>query len=116
MVNFSYTHGESSAVSKLAANDSTDVIADIIKDYSIANYPNPFNPTTTISYQLPESGHVIIKVYDTIGNEVAELVNETRAEGRYTVQFNGSSLSSGIYFYTIKVNDYYATKKMLLMK
>lgn len=94
------------------------------------NYPNPFNPSTTISYQLSESGHVTIIVYDTIGKEVAELVNENKIEGRYTVQFNGVNFSSGIYFYSIKVNlpalptgqaggkagGYSATKKMVLLR
>ncbi|MBI9069953.1 MAG: caspase family protein [Melioribacteraceae bacterium] len=80
------------------------------------NYPNPFNPTTKISYQLPESGFVNLKVYNSLGKEVAELVNEVKGAGRYNATFNASKLSSGIYFYTIQVNDFVQTNKMLLVK
>ncbi|MBI9069949.1 MAG: T9SS type A sorting domain-containing protein [Melioribacteraceae bacterium] len=80
------------------------------------NYPNPFNPTTKISYQLPESGFVSLKVYNSLGKEVAELVNEVKGAGRYNATFNASKLSSGIYFYTIQVNDFVQTNKMLLVK
>jgi hypothetical protein len=80
------------------------------------NYPNPFNPTTTVRYQLPKAGHVQIKVYDAIGKEVATLVNEHLESGRYEVRFGENNLPSGMYIYTIKVNDYFASKKMLLIK
>lgn len=80
------------------------------------NYPNPFNPSTKINYQIPESGFVSLKVYNILGNEVMNLVNENKAVGRYTVTFNASSLSSGVYIYAIKVNDFQSVKKMLLMK
>jgi len=84
--------------------------------YSLDNYPNPFNPTTTISYSLPQAGHVILKVYDLLGREAAELVNGVKEKGKHTVTFNASKLSSGFYIYTIKVNDFNASKKMLLTK
>ncbi|MBI9071001.1 MAG: T9SS type A sorting domain-containing protein [Melioribacteraceae bacterium] len=93
-----------------------DVFTNIVKDYSILNYPNPFNPTTKISYQLPESGFVSLKVYNSLGKEVAELVNGMKTEGRYNAVFDASNLSSGIYFYTIQVNDFTQTNKMLLVK
>lgn len=80
------------------------------------NYPNPFNPTTTITYQLPKEGLVTLKIYDILGNEVRTLVNEQKEMGRYTVQFEASSLASGMYVYQIKTNEYVATKKMLLVK
>jgi hypothetical protein len=89
----------------------------VISDYSLSqNYPNPFNPTTTISYQIPTDGFVTLKVYDVLGKEVATLVNGPKTSGRYNVQFDGSSLSSGIYFYKISAGDYTNTKKLILMK
>ena len=88
------------------------------------NYPNPFNPTTTISFSLPQAGNVTLKVFDALGREVATLVNEFKSEGAYNVQFNGSSLSSGIYFYRLQAHQieggqagsYVDTKKLVLMK
>jgi len=80
------------------------------------NYPNPFNPSTTIKYQIPESGFVTLKVYDVLGKEVATLVNSEQQAGSYTTNFNALNLTSGIYLYTIKVNDYVAVKKMMLLK
>lgn len=80
------------------------------------NYPNPFNPTTTISYQLPVTSNVKLKVYDILGREVATLVNEEKPAGSYEVEFNGSGLSSGIYFYQLKAGNFIQTKKFVLMK
>jgi hypothetical protein len=80
------------------------------------NYPNPFNPLTTIIYNLPESGHVLMKVYDLLGREVVETVNEIKNAGKHSVRFNGSNLSSGLYIYTIKINNYFASKVMFLTK
>ncbi|MFA6981202.1 MAG: T9SS type A sorting domain-containing protein [Ignavibacteriaceae bacterium] len=88
-----------------------------IKDYTLAqNYPNPFNPVTTITYQLPKSGSVTLKIFDILGNEVKTLVNENKEMGRYTVQFDASSLASGMYVYQLRANDYTSTKKMMLLK
>ena len=84
------------------------------------NYPNPFNPNTVISYQLPASSDVTLKVYDVLGNEVTTLVNEYKPAGKYEVEFNSSpgirDLASGIYFYQLKAGDYIITKKMILLK
>jgi Secretion system C-terminal sorting domain/Cytochrome c554 and c-prime len=80
------------------------------------NYPNPFNPTTTISYSVPKSSPVTIKVYDILGREVETLVNEQKVSGNYEVQFNGSKLSSGVYFYRMQAGDFVQTKKLVLMK
>ena len=80
------------------------------------NYPNPFNPATTISYSIPTEGKVIIKVFNLLGREVAELVNEEKGAGSYQVSFNASSLSSGVYFYRIRAGDFVQTKKMILLK
>jgi hypothetical protein len=80
------------------------------------NYPNPFNPATKITYSIPNSSQVIIKVYDILGNEVATLKNERMQEGRYEITFDASALSSGVYFYRISANEFVDTKKMILMK
>jgi subtilisin-like proprotein convertase family protein len=85
--------------------------------YSLSqNYPNPFNPVTKITYTLPKSGNVELKVYDILGREVATLVNEVKPAGIYDVNFNASNLASGIYFYRIKAGDFSSIKKMVLVK
>ncbi|RJQ57317.1 MAG: T9SS C-terminal target domain-containing protein [Stygiobacter sp.] len=85
-------------------------------EYSIGNYPNPFNPTTTINYQLPKDGMVTIKVYDIIGKEVAVLVNEQKSAGYYKVDFNASTLTSGVYIATIQASGFNKSIKLLLTK
>lgn len=80
------------------------------------NYPNPFNPTTKISYSIPQSSNVTLKVNNVLGSEVATLVNEEKAAGRYKVEFDATALPSGIYFYQLQAGDYTNTKKMILMK
>jgi len=80
------------------------------------NSPNPFNPVTVIKYQLPENLKVQIKVYDVLGKEVAELVDEEKPAGYYDVQFNGSEFPSGVYFYRIQTGSFVQTKKMILIK
>ncbi|MDQ3019997.1 MAG: T9SS type A sorting domain-containing protein [Bacteroidota bacterium] len=80
------------------------------------NYPNPFNPETVISYQLAVNSFVTLKVYDVIGKEVITLVNEKKSPGKYSVEFDGSNLSNGIYFYKIESGKFVSTKKMLLIK
>jgi hypothetical protein len=84
--------------------------------YLSPNYPNPFNPSTNITYQLPKKGHVVLKIYNTLGKEVAELINETKEEGTYSVTFNGENLPSGLYFYKIQIGEFVEVKKMLLLK
>lgn len=87
------------------------------------NYPNPFNPTTTIKFSIPalETRHVsslqtVLSVYDLLGNQVAELVNESKPAGTYTVKFDASNLSSGTYFYQLRAGNVTLTKKLILMK
>jgi hypothetical protein len=80
------------------------------------NYPNPFNPITTIKYQIPELSFVTLKVFDVLGNEIVTLVNEDKPAGSYEVEFNATSLPSGICFYKLQAGDYVETKKMVLMK
>jgi photosystem II stability/assembly factor-like uncharacterized protein len=86
-------------------------------DYYLSNnYPNPFNPTTTINYHIPELNFVTIKVYDVLGNEVATLINEEKPSGNYEIEFNATGLPSGVYFYRLQAGSYVETKKMVLMK
>jgi hypothetical protein len=80
------------------------------------NFPNPFNPSTVISYQLPKSGNVKLVVFDVLGREVKTLVNEYKPAGTYEVTFDGSSLSSGLYFYRINTDSFTDVKKMMLVK
>lgn len=80
------------------------------------NYPNPFNPSTVIEYSIPEAGFVSLKVYDVRGKEVSVLVNEEKSKGSYLVSFNADNLSSGIYFYKIRTEQFTETKKMLLLR
>jgi hypothetical protein len=80
------------------------------------NAPNPFNPTTTIRYEVPEDGFVTLSVFDVSGKEIATLVREYQTGNRYTVTFNGEDLASGIYFYRLQVGESIALKKMVLIK
>ncbi|MBX7046790.1 MAG: T9SS type A sorting domain-containing protein [Ignavibacteria bacterium] len=80
------------------------------------NYPNPFNPTTNIQYGIPQQSYVSLKVYDMSGKLVAELVNEVKEKGYYTVKFDGSKLSSGFYLYKLTAGDFTSIKKMSLIK
>ncbi len=80
------------------------------------NYPNPFNPTTQISFSVAQASNVNISVYNALGQKVTELVNKNMNAGNHTVNFNGSNLASGFYFYRLDVGDYSKTMKMMLIK
>ena len=80
------------------------------------NYPNPFNPSTKIQYQIPSSSRISLKVYDVIGNEVATLVDEYKPAGNYEIEFGAENLSSGIYFYKLQTNNFFESKKMILLR
>ena len=89
----------------------------IPREYFIdQNYPNPFNPLTKITYSIKEGGLLKLRVYDILGNEVAELINETKAAGDHSFEFNASNIPSGVYIYTLQVNGYSDSKKMILLK
>lgn len=90
---------------------------EIPKEYSLnQNYPNPFNPSTTIKYGLPEQAHVILTVHNTLGQQVANLVDEQQKEGYHEVVFTNPNLPSGVYFYRLQAGNYTDTKKLLLIK
>jgi len=89
----------------------------VLNEFSISqNYPNPFNPSTNIKYTVGNNQFVSIKVYDVLGNEIATLVNEEKPAGNYEVNFNASSLSSGVYFYNLQAGSFVETKKLVLLK
>lgn len=91
-------------------------------EYSLSsNYPNPFNPSTLISYTLAQDADVTVKVYDMLGTEVANLVNESESAGSYEVNFIGENLASGVYIYRVVAGKngrvlFTDTKQMILLK
>jgi len=91
--------------------------AEIPNEFKLSqNYPNPFNPVTKIEYQIPSQSNVLLKVYDYTGKKVQTLVSEVKSAGSYTVDFNASALSSGIYFYKLEAGTFTSAKKMTILK
>ena len=106
-------------VTKGSSNGGGTDVSDVneIKDFSLLqNFPNPFNPSTSIKYQLPKGEFVSLKVYDILGNEVASLVNELQNSGTYNVTFEAGKLSSGVYFYQLRAGEFVSSRKLILMK
>jgi len=98
-------------------NVSNEDLEGIPTEFSIdQNYPNPFNPSTVINYSVPEASKVSIVVYDMLGQKVADLVNSEQSVGKYSVTFDASGLSSGVYIYQLRAGTFSQTKKMLLIK
>lgn len=114
--------GTSSAVANPGDKNSKPTGTDINNlemptTYRLAqNYPNPFNPTTTIKFSLPISGKVILEVFDISGKSVNTLIDSEMNSGEHSVELNAAGLSSGIYFYRIRANQFIATRKFILMK
>jgi hypothetical protein len=101
--------------------DNTSIVKDAHQEQSpsfllLQNYPNPFNPSTTIRYALPTRAHVTLTVWNTLGQQVATLVNEDVDPGNYDVKFDGSGLASGVYFYRLWAGDCVATKKFVILR
>ena len=82
----------------------------------LQNYPNPFNPATNIRYELPRRSFVSMKVYNTLGQEVAMLVSGTQSAGAFTVTFNAGGLASGLYIYRLQAGDLVVSRKMLVLR
>lgn len=92
-------------------------MTDKIDEYKLyQNYPNPFNPTTTIEFYLPNTSFVKLKIFDSLGKEVANLISESKPIGYHKIKFDASNLSSGIYYYKLNASDFIKTKKLLLIK
>jgi hypothetical protein len=88
-----------------------------VEDFSLQNnYPNPFNPVTTISYSLPVKSEVELAIYNTLGESVVQLVNEEKGPGKYSVEFDAKDLPSGFYFYRLQAGSFVETKKMVLLR
>ena len=89
----------------------------IPKEYKLyKNFPNPFNPTTNISFDLPEANHISLDIYNIKGQHIQNITNEYFAPGHYQFKFNGSNLSSGIYFIVLSSNAFILSNKMVLLK
>ncbi|HOI31064.1 MAG TPA: T9SS type A sorting domain-containing protein [Melioribacteraceae bacterium] len=109
----------SSRLLRFSYYDPTELLNDseIPDKYKLSqNYPNPFNPTTTISFSIPESQFISLMVYDILGREISTLVNEEKQPGNYKVNFDGSNLSSGVYYYQMRAGQFVETKKLILLK
>jgi uncharacterized protein YdaL len=89
----------------------------IPREYSLSqNFPNPFNPVTVINFQIPKSGLTQMKVYDVTGRLIKTLVNEFKTSGYYKIEFDASSLASGVYFYKLTSGNYSSVKKLVVLK
>ncbi len=131
---FSYyhNHGDSEGDPKLVSSGALVSVdnneSEVPQHYLLyQNYPNPFNPTTTIRYSIPSlnAGHstfrngralVQLKIYDMLGRNVITLINQERLPGNYEIEFDASGLPSGVYFYSIRINEFMNTKKLMLLK
>jgi hypothetical protein len=119
----SFYTDEAWKLTKAAIDWATELSVDVkdvqfkANEFALAqNYPNPFNPTTTITYNLGKASNVKLTVYNTLGKEVATLVNEQKAAGTYRAEFNSNGLPSGIYLYKLNAGNYSEVRKMILMK
>ena len=114
---FIYATGEKFRIYKLNFPSGIHTVDKLPDNFNLyQNYPNPFNPSTSISYRIPEMSFITLNVYDVLGNEVIILVNEEKPAGEYEILFDGTELTSGIYFYQLKTGSYFGIKKMMLVK
>jgi hypothetical protein len=104
-------------LNRRGGGNSPEFNSETPKQFNLSqNYPNPFNPVTKINFALPKQGFVTLKIYDITGREIQTLVSEVKQAGYYSVDFNASSLSSGVYFYKIQSGDFISVKRMVLIK
>jgi len=111
-----YTVGIASCANCVSDNSSGNDNTIKFDKYSITNFPNPFNPVTKILYTVPKSGNVRITIFNSLGKEIKTLVNESKSIGSHIIEFNGSELSSGVYYYKIEAGSFVQTGRMLLIK
>ncbi len=113
----SYSFGSPGLANTKLVTDILEEDENILNSFMLLqNYPNPFNPRTVINYIIPNESKISLKVFDLLGNEVAELVNDIKSKGEYSVLFDGSKFTSGIYFYRISAGSSSIVKKMILLK
>ena len=113
----SYQYSIGHAWSKVVVTSVPEGRQELPRQFMLAlNYPNPFNPSTTIRYGLPHKSQVLLAVYNTLGQQVATLIQGQQEAGSYEVKFDGSGLASGMYFYRIQAGSYVNTKKLLLLR
>ena len=111
---WTYTNTDTCLNNTVSVNNIT---TEIPREYNLSqNYPNPFNPVTMIKFALPKASFVTLKVYDMLGREVSVLVNGQKSAGQYIVDFDASSLTSGVYFYRLESNDFVEVKRMVVLK
>jgi hypothetical protein len=111
---WTYTNTDTCLNNTVSVNNIT---TEIPREFSLSqNYPNPFNPVTMIKFALPKASFVTLKVYDMLGREVSVLVNGQKPAGQYIVDFDASSLTSGVYFYRLESNDFVEVKRMVVLK
>ena len=94
--------------------DENDLVPDKFELFQ--NYPNPFNPTTKIKFSIPETSHVLLEIFNILGERVSVLVDGVKTPGYYTFEFNANNYSSGFYIYRLNSKDYSEVKKMILLK
>ena len=98
-------------------SDLVEVEFSAVNSYLLEqNFPNPFNPTTTIKYSIPITNKVCLTLFNLLGEQLTTLVNEEKIAGNYSVKFNATNLPSGVYFYQLKAGEYTSVKKMILIK
>ena len=118
--NYYIVCGDSNTVIKFTDNDPIAIKEEqqtVAYSYKLSqNYPNPFNPSTKIEFSLPKSEHVLIEVYNSIGQKLKTLIDKELPSGKHTVTFDGKDLSSGIYLYSLRTESFFEVKKMVLLK
>ena len=113
----SQIYADADVLGKAAVKQISFKGGEAVISYDLAqNFPNPFNPITTIKFQIPEDGMVSLKIYDILGKEITTLTNEQKTVGKYELRFDASNLASGVYIYRIQVNDFVSVKKMILLR
>jgi hypothetical protein len=120
-INQAYIYKTGAFLVDCVGGECSDGVEERIKkfpgEYRLSqNYPNPQNPTSTITYDLPKASYVTLNIYNTLGQQVTTLIDEQKQPGRYDILFDGSKLTSGVYFYRIVAGEFTQTKKMILIR